>query len=230
MCTITYLPTPNGYITTQNRDESPLRERAVFPVRQSTSNSEIVFPKDPEGQGSWFVANKNGETLCIMNSVFHFDKTSADFKHSRGLVPFHYLQFNSVDQFKNNYEFDGIQGFTLVICAQTVIHEIEWDEKKVVHNKFEPKPLIFQSNPLYNPNQKKKRAQWFEYWLRDNPTDEILNFHTLQFEENKAESILMDREVVKTVSVVSREFSSKSDDLLYVETENLKNIQHFSIH
>ncbi len=112
MCTITYIPKDNGYIVTQNRDESPLREKAIFPVKAIANDIPIVYPKDPEGSGSWFVTAKNGITLCIMNAVYHPDKTSADFKHSRGLVPLHYLDYSSSEDFVNAYEFEGIQGFS----------------------------------------------------------------------------------------------------------------------
>ena len=225
MCTITYIPIKNGYIVTQNRDESPLREKAIFPIRKNINNQPILYPKDPEGSGSWFVSAKSGLTICVMNAVYHHDKTSADFKHSRGLVPMHFLEFNSIENFVENYAFKGIQGFTLIVCSKEKVDKIHWDENSVAHSSFEPKPMIFQSNPLYNPDQKAKRKAWFEDWLDKNNAANILNFHQEQKQDNLAESILMDRQIVRTVSITQRAFSSISDEIRYAEVESLKNFQ-----
>ena len=225
MCTITYIPTQNGYITTQNRDESPLREKAIFPITDTINNEPVLFPKDPEGSGSWFVSTKGGLTICVMNALYHPDKTSADFKHSRGLVPMHYLEFTSSEQFVENYTFKGVQGFTLIVCSKEKVDEIHWDETHVTHNAFEPKPLIFQSNPLYNTKQKALRKHWFENWLDVNDSANVLEFHKDQRQENLSESILMDRHFVRTISITQRAFLSNSDEILYAEVENLKNFQ-----
>lgn len=225
MCTITYIPTDSGYIVTQNRDESPFRERAIFPVNGKVNNEPIVFPKDPEGSGSWFVSVKNGLTICIMNAIYHLDKTSADFKHSRGLVPLHYLDFSSSEHFVKEYDFEGIQGFTLIVCSPDQIDEIHWDEENVAHTLFNPEPLIFQSNPLYDSEQKVKRKAWFTQWLESNNPSSILDFHQSQQRDNLAESILMDREIVRTVSITQRSFSPNSGQIQYAEVESLKNFQ-----
>ena len=225
MCTITYIPTDSGYIVTQNRDESPLREKAIFPIKDTYSNETIIYPKDPEGSGSWFVTAKNGLTICIMNAVYHPDKTSADFKHSRGLVPLHFLKFKNSEQFVNEYDFEGIQGFTLIVCSQDSVNEIHWDEHKVEHSSHKSSPLIFQSDPLYDYDQKAKRKAWFKQWLNTNDAAKILEFHQTQIPENLAESILMDRKIVRTVSITQRSFSPISDKIQYAEVESLKNFQ-----
>lgn len=222
MCTITYIPTDNGHIVTQNRDESPLREKALFPIKDNVHNQSIIFPKDPEGSGSWFVTAKGGLTICVMNAVYHPDKTSADFKHSRGLVPLHFFEFSSSEHFVAEYDFKGIQGFTLIACSQESINEIHWDESKVKHTSFKPSPQIFQSDPLYNPVQKAKRKAWFKSWLSRNESVNILDFHKEQRSENLAESILMDRQFVRTVSITQRAFLSNSDKIQYAEVDNLK--------
>lgn len=229
MCTITYIPTESGYIVTQNRDESPLREKAIFPVKAIVNKIPIIYPKDPEGSGSWFVTAQNGITLCVMNAVYHPDKTSADFKHSRGLVPLHYLDYSSSEDFVNAYKFEGIQGFTLIVCSREKVDEIHWDENKVTHTTYKPGPLIFQSNPLYNSIQKAKRRAWFEQWLNTNDSSNIIEFHQSQQQNNLAESILMDRQIVRSVSITQRIFSSITNQIQYAEVESLKNFQKMSL-
>ena len=228
MCTITYLPTSEGYVITQNRDESPLREPALFPRQKNTERQKLLFPKDPEGSGSWFVSEKSGTTACIMNGVYHSDKTSADFKHSRGLVPFHFFEYKSVETFLNNYAFEGIQGFTLIVVSADSVHKIHWNEVSIDHQSYAPQPLIFQSNPLYNPEQKAMRRSWFLDWIKNNPEDSILDFHKHQRQDNPTESILMDRQIVKTVSIIQRHFSPTSGLIKYAELENIENFQKVS--
>ena len=65
MCTITYIPTESGYIVTQNRDESPLREKAVFPVKE-TINSPSPKPNKVKPKQQ----KNNDENLGLKLYVF----------------------------------------------------------------------------------------------------------------------------------------------------------------
>ena len=217
MCTITYLPYKNGYIVTQNRDESPLRADAVFPVEETVGSQKILYPKDPEGSGSWFVSAKNGLTLCVMNGAYHPHKKDGQYAHSRGLIPLHYLAFADAEDFAKNYAYQKLEAFTLLVCSPLGVDEFIWDETDMNHFRHPAKALIFQSAPLYNAEQKAFRKTLFNYFLAQNSTEEILDFHTKTQIADPALNILMDRNVVKTVSTIQRLIFEKTNEVRYLK-------------
>jgi len=217
MCTITYLPFKDGYIVTQNRDESPLRADAVFPVEDDVQGQKIIYPKDPEGSGSWFVSAQNGLTLCVMNGAYHPHKKDGQYAYSRGLIPLHYLGFADAVDFLKNYAYHKLEAFTLLACTPFGVDEFIWDETDMNHQRHPAKALIFQSAPLYNAAQKAFRKGLFQNFLSQNSTEEILDFHTKPQTEDKALNILMDREVVKSVSTVQRTFFEENNEVRYLK-------------
>ena len=217
MCTITYIPLKDGYILTQNRDESPQRADAVFPVESTVNGTRVIYPQDPEGQGSWFVSTQDGVTLCIMNGIYHANKKPGQFRHSRGLVPLHFLEHEGTFDFLDRYRFDGLEGFKLLACSLKGVDEIKWDERQVTHNRYAPASLIFQSDPLYNAEQKAFRSGLFESFLENNPPDQILDFHTQSQTNDPSIDILMDRGRVGSVSTIQRKFHGTTNAVSYLK-------------
>ena len=214
MCTITYIPTKQGYLFTQNRDESPLRKKAVFPVSETIKNTSLLYPKDPEGSGSWFVSSKEGTTVGIMNGAYHPDKKDGDYRHSRGLVPLHFFDFENTSHFLKNYQFNGLEAFTLVIANNKGVDVIDWTESDCIHEKHEKLPLIFQSKPLYPSPLKEERQVLFNNFTQDSNRN-ILDFHIQPQSHDTETDILMDRKMVKTVSVIHRDFQENNGFLSY---------------
>ncbi len=217
MCTITYLPVNDGYILTQNRDESPLREEAIFPVQDEVSGQRIIYPQDPEGTGSWFVSTELGVTLCVMNGIFHPNKKPGQFRHSRGLIPLQFLEYANTHDFLNHYQFEGLEGFKLLACSEKGVDEIKWDEVSVTHHRYAPSNLIFQSDPLYDHSQKQFRSGLFDAFMRSHQVTDILDFHTKPQVDDPTVDILMDRQVVRSVSTVQRHFHKDENRVYYLK-------------
>ncbi|HWZ21081.1 MAG TPA: NRDE family protein, partial [Cytophagaceae bacterium] len=86
MCTVTYLPKPNGeYILTSSRDEKIVRPAAAVPQCYTIGGKSIVFPKDPTAGGSW-IAYAGEKTVCLLNGGFKKHISNPPYKKSRGLV------------------------------------------------------------------------------------------------------------------------------------------------
>lgn len=66
MCTVTFIPRPNGYGLAMNRDESRDRIRARRPVARRTESCCAVFPSEPKG-GTWIGLNDCGVTFALIN-------------------------------------------------------------------------------------------------------------------------------------------------------------------
>ena len=85
MCTVTYIPTPEGCIVTSNRDEKITRERALSPQEYLIEGKKIIFPKDPKAGGTW-VANNETKIIVLLNGAQEKHIPKPNYRKGRGLV------------------------------------------------------------------------------------------------------------------------------------------------
>ena len=83
MCTLTFIPKPQGYLLGMNRDERFTREHALAPAATAVSGLSAVYPREGGG-GTWIGSNCSGITFAVLNQN---PGTHAPVKeHSRGGV------------------------------------------------------------------------------------------------------------------------------------------------
>jgi hypothetical protein len=66
MCTLTFIPKPQGYLLGMNRDERLTRELALAPVPITTASLSAVYPRE-SGGGTWIGSNAAGITFALLN-------------------------------------------------------------------------------------------------------------------------------------------------------------------
>ena len=66
MCTLTFIPKPQGYLLGMNRDERLTRELALAPAAITTSGLPAVYPRE-SGGGTWIGSNAAGITFALLN-------------------------------------------------------------------------------------------------------------------------------------------------------------------
>jgi hypothetical protein len=66
MCTLTFIPKPQGYLLGMNRDERLTRELALAPVPITTASLPAVYPRE-SGGGTWIGSNAAGITFALLN-------------------------------------------------------------------------------------------------------------------------------------------------------------------
>ena len=66
MCTLTFIPKPEGYLMGMNRDERLTRELALAPAVVSTANLPAAYPRE-SGGGTWIGSNGAGITFALLN-------------------------------------------------------------------------------------------------------------------------------------------------------------------
>jgi len=66
MCTLTFVPTEDGYLAGMNRDELFSRPRALPPKIFVKDAMEMVYPREPSG-GTWIACNSKGNVLALLN-------------------------------------------------------------------------------------------------------------------------------------------------------------------
>jgi len=67
MCTVSWLPGPDGYFLCFNRDERFTRAPAVAPGLRVRDGVRFLAPLDGDAGGTWFAVNEFGLTLGLLN-------------------------------------------------------------------------------------------------------------------------------------------------------------------
>lgn len=211
MCTISYLPlSSGGFLLTQNRDESPLRPAAVFPVREKRQQRQLLFPKDPQGGGSWIATDEKQRLVCLMNGAFGQHESRPPYRLSRGQVVLDASASPSFQDFFDNYPLEGIEPFTLLFFEADnnnwQLNELRWNGKSPQLLRVDAtKPCIWSAPQLYSLPQQQSRKRWFKEWLKETPAfsrEAILAFHIETGKEAPSHSLIMNREEkVKTLSI-----------------------------
>ncbi|WP_422355879.1 NRDE family protein [Roseivirga pacifica] len=230
MCTVTFLPLTEGFILTSNRDESPERQ-AFLPQQKRIGNVEVCFPKDPLAGGTWFATDNQRFTLCLLNGGFEKHKHEPPYRLSRGQMVLQFFEYYDLADFKSQFEFEGIEPFTLVVIdalAGVALEELVWDEKALRVRKLNSNtPYIWSSSTLYPEPVRQERRNWFEKWLLDHKTfsqQEIISFHKSGGKGDAWNDFVMNREgKVQTISVTSVQKKGREFSPLYHEDLLAKN-------
>ncbi|HEY9118072.1 MAG TPA: NRDE family protein, partial [Roseivirga sp.] len=184
----------------------------------------VHFPKDPKAGGTWFASNQSDFTLCVLNGGYEKHKHKPPYRLSRGLMVLDFFKILHTQDFASNYNFDGIEPFTLIIVEhglQLKLHQLVWNEVKLDHIVLsEKQPQIWSSSTLYPEPVRQERKQWFKEWLMDRSEfeqNEILRFHQFGGKGDAWNDFVMDREGrVKTVSVTSLDKSASNFNLEHI--------------
>jgi Transport and Golgi organisation 2 len=184
VCVLTYLPLKDeGFILTHNRDESIARTKALAPRQYNVHHQAIIYPKDPVGGGTWMATSAHF-TLCLLNGAFEKHVAKPPYRQSRGLVILDFFQFGSLPDFVRQYQFIGIEPFTLVVVDKLnkyELTELRWDGQDVfIDSKDNQKPHIWSSATLYSATIRQNREQWFGDWCIQNAdyeAEKVLKFH-----------------------------------------------------
>ena len=230
MCTVTYLPVPNGYLLTSNRDEAFVRKPAVYP----NTNGHLLFPRDGDGGGTWIATSDNNRTVCLLNGAFYQHKHQPPYRKSRGLVVLDFFNSTSVAAFVKTYKLLDIEPFTMLIIEDKKLYDFRWDgSQKYLKELDAGQPNMHCSVTLYTPKVIALRQKWFADWLKEQgeySVKEILKFHLFAGENDTSTNIRMSRMgLVKTVSITCVEGRNKLQKMYYSDLQGDNNF-YFSEH
>lgn len=206
MCTLTVGHSAEGLIFTHNRDESVQRGLAIAPSWHIHSGISLLHPTDPMGGGTWWALDKQGQCAFLLNGGFEKHQRQLPYKHSRGLIPIQVLQYATIHQFVDDYSFDGLEPFTLVVHIKGFNYELVWTGEQVHLEKLNfAHWKIWASSTLYTEEWKNARKHWLTQWLLQNTALDaqvLWDFHHASFTADKAHDMLMERHShLRTVSV-----------------------------
>ncbi|QHT69736.1 NRDE family protein [Rhodocytophaga rosea] len=220
MCTLTYLPITNkGFILTSSRDERTSRRTALTPQTNLIGAQMIIYPKDAQGGGTWIAASAT-RTVCLLNGAFKPHRSLAPYKHSRGKVVLALFEYDSIHSFVTQYDFKGIEPFTLIVIENDVLYELRWNGTRYYFKTLDAAiPHIWSSVTLYNPQVRSRRKSWFTKWLLsadEYSVDSIRLFHKTAGAEDPLNSFVMNRNNdVRTVSLTSIVRKEQEVEMIY---------------
>jgi uncharacterized protein with NRDE domain len=221
MCTVTYIPTPEGCIITSNRDEKITRERALSPQEYLIDGKKIIFPKDPKAGGTW-VAHNETKIIVLLNGAQekHFPKPN--YRKSRGLIVLDLMTAEKTLDCWKTIDLTDIEPFTIVLVENNKLTQLQWNEAEKSTTEFDAKQFhIWSSSTLYSKEIREQRKEWFQDFIKSKnaPTpEEILHFHQFTESENKEFGLQINRnDVLKTISITQCKVTSNTIKMEYLE-------------
>ena len=208
MCTVSYIPATGGYFLTSNRDEKSTRGNALDPKIYTYKNINLIFPKDPDANGTWIVLKENNDALCLLNGAFSNFIDKENYTVSRGIVVLEIAATQNMYDSFNEIDLSNAAPFTLIMIINSALHECMWDgEQKHIKVLDAAMAHIWSSATLYDEAQRTTRKNWFNKFMQQNyyPSQEdIIGFHTHTGDGNIENDLVMNRDnKYFTVSITS---------------------------
>jgi Transport and Golgi organisation 2 len=173
MCTLTYFQTDkSSFIITSNRDEAINRKKASHPKWVKRVSIDLLMPVDGEARGSWIAVSKTGRIAVLLNGAFEKHKHNPPYKLSRGIVLVQSFAFEYPTEFAIQYDFEGIEPFTMVIfdvLPEKRIYQIIWNGNHCSIIRIDAGiSHIWSSTMLYPEAIRKKSGQLFRGFIEKN--------------------------------------------------------------
>jgi len=152
MCTVSFYRNNYSVIITSNRDENYHRPLAYPPKSEYVNGRKLFFPKDPQGGGTWFAVNENGDTFVLLNGAAAKHIPKPPYQKSRGII---ILDLASAPDFGAEWhriDLTNIEPFTIVVFIQNKLLQVRWNGKIKEYKSLNISiPKIWSSYTLYEP-------------------------------------------------------------------------------
>jgi uncharacterized protein with NRDE domain len=206
MCTVSFVCTNDKIIITSNRDEKVIRPSAIPPKNYTLNGKNIIYPKDPKAGGTWYVVDKNGTVLVLLNGADEKHQLQLPYRKSRGLIVLEMISNASPKMFWNEIDLEKIEPFTLVLFQEKQLFQLRWNgiEKSTVLLEID-KNYVWSSSTLYSKEIREQRSSWFGAFLGANPEiteEKMLHFHRYAEADNNEHGLVINRnDELKTLSI-----------------------------
>ncbi|WP_051205516.1 NRDE family protein [Salinimicrobium xinjiangense] len=221
MCTVTITPLKGGksFVLTSNRDEAPGRE-TLPPKVYEINGLKMAFPRDVLAGGTWLGVSERKRIICLLNGEFKKHVRKLPYAKSRGVVVKDLLAAENFNNAADAYDLSEVEPFTIVAAdwqQDLFFAEFVWDGSNKHYKELPQKSHIWSSSPLYSPEMKRLREEWFAQLQKENELtpEALLEFHLSAGKGDFDTGVIMDRGFVKTVSVSQVVFSKGRVEFYY---------------
>lgn len=205
MCTVTWWYDEEGrYEVFANRDEQKTRAPADPPSLESLEGTHYLSPRDPEGGGTWILANEFGVVITLLNAYeIDIPPAPASGWKSRGQLVRGLASARTPKEFEERltaldhleYPPYRVLGFFPSPSGLCIEGWLGGPEMKRFHPKMPVSSSSFETETVLS-----NRAETFE--LLDERTPEALaRFHASAGAEISARSVRMNRPDAQTWSI-----------------------------
>ena len=217
MCTVTFVPTKEGFVFTSNRDEDP--KRAAHNIMEDQRGDiSVYFPRDEGASGTWFAYSNADQFACVLNGAFGPHQRKEFYTMSRGIMALAYFDYATIDEFINEFNFEGMEPFTLILYNKGDFKELKWDEEELHVRSLSMQDVhLWSSATLYSQDWWIDRSVNFKEFVARQQPDQvgIMHYHKteLPFVPEALQALLVSPAPltnlpVKTTSVSSLEKTS----------------------
>jgi hypothetical protein len=136
MCTLTIVPTENGYLAAMNRDELLTRPQAMPDLAMSCGDVRFVAPQEASG-GTWIAGNDRGDVFGLLNGNPRPAQRNRASLVSRGtVIPQLIIKATdaaSLETHLNRLPLEFLAPFRLIAAfrKEPAIVESSWNGKKI---------------------------------------------------------------------------------------------------
>ena len=216
MCTVSYFPTPKGYILTSNRDENPGRETEPPRKNHLPDGSEVTYPRDVEKGGTWIAMDDGGRAACLLNGAFERHLRKTNYRMSRGLLIIEAFNAANFEEFTAEVNLLDIEPFTLILIDSARLVKVVWDGINKFQWQLDPTSMhLWSSATLYSDAMHSKKLEYLIDVTKGNISigrEAIMEIHGIH---NRTPFIL-DREKVKTVSITQIWYDGTKAKMKYI--------------
>lgn len=202
MCTVTYIPQKEGWMLTNNRDETPVRA-SFHLIKKETGGSRLLYPPDEKG-GTWIAMSTPGRAICLLNGAFTKHAHRPPYRFSRGILVLAAVRAQNKAEFVENIDLEGVEPFTLIWKDDNTFFSLVWDGKESHIQDLNPaQNYIWSSSTLYTDEQKDRRNKYFQNFISKElltPT-KLREFHLSKPFGEASSDFQMERPGVKTIAV-----------------------------
>lgn len=217
MCTVTFVPTEEGFVFSSNRDEDPQRAAQNL-VEDERGDLKVYFPQDKGASGTWFAYSNADQFACVLNGAFEPHQRKEFYAMSRGIMALAYFDYTTIDEFINTFNFEGMEPFTLILYNKGDFKELKWDEVELHVRSLSVQDIhLWSSVTLYNQEWWLDRSVNFKEFVARKQPDQvgIMDYHktVLPFVPEALQALLgssspLTNLPVKTTSVSTLEKTS----------------------
>lgn len=222
MCTLSYVPLSYQSIITVNRDESPSRAASEPEIREEGGRRFWVAPEPVSGGSNLVFDIINHRLLVLLNGAYVAHESKPPYRMSRGVLIFEAFDFNTLNEMQQQFDFTGIEPFTLFSFHEGKWEEIRWDGKQIYYSR--PAASVFQlwsSAKLYEENEQRLREEAFTNFIERSRAiyaQHLFDIHQRDRHDPRGLGFRLNyKDIVKTVSITQLIFENGRIMLRYMD-------------
>ena len=223
MCTLTVYSGKKRCIVTMNRDELRTRNEAGILHSTSAGETRLFYPVDAVSGGTWFGVNNKGVILGLLN---RYQAPETQEAVTRGtIIPEALAQGNAhaVAEWLAAIDYRSRNPFDLFLVSRKAVQHFSWDGQDYLVSDVSFKHwFMFSSSAIQTEEVIAFRSSFFQAWHLEvgkkvDDSDEIIRgFHMIQIPGMEGHSVLMDRDMAHTKSVIQADLMGKQLTLKYI--------------